>query len=271
MNAAAVRIVLIDDQIVVVEKPTGVPSVPARTPLDPPDVATLLRTLPALAGEEEEDGSRGAERILEAAHRLDRDTSGLLVLARTRAARAALGMAFERRLVRKTYLAVTQGRLPQIAGTIHLPLAADPWRPPRQRIDPIQGRLATSRWRVIATATDGAASPEDCALSLVELEPVTGRSHQLRAHLAWLGAPILGDRLYGGGGLGPAGRKENGSRGPAAFGTPDRLCLHACSLEFPHPTTGRTVKLVAPATLGGTLIWKALQPAADARRKSVAL
>ena len=97
------RVVLIDDQIVVVEKPAGMPSVPARTPLDPPDVARVLRTLPEFAGEE--------GGLLEAAHRLDRDTSGLLVLARSRAARGALGLAFERRQVRKRYLAVVQGRL----------------------------------------------------------------------------------------------------------------------------------------------------------------
>ena len=200
------RIVFIDEHVVVVDKPGGMPSVPARTPLDPPSV------MERLAG-----GVGGVEAV----HRLDRDTSGLLVLARTPAARAALGSAFEHRHVRKVYLAVVAGALPADAGTIHLPLAADPDRPPRQRVDPILGRRAESRWRRLAEATDGGRR-----LTLVALEPVTGRSHQLRAHLAWLGAPISGDPLYGAGG-------------------PPDLALHAARLSFPHPADGRPIDVHA--------------------------
>jgi len=205
---AAVRIVSADPHIVVVDKPGGMPSVPARTPRDPPAVAAVLAA---------EWGP------LEAVHRLDRDTSGLLVLARTAVARVALGRAFESRQVAKRYLAVVIGGLPAAAGTIHLPLADDPDRPPAKRVDPVLGRRATTRWRVVATSHAG-----DVTRTLVELEPVTGRSHQLRAHLAWLGCPISGDPLYG--------RRDGAGR----------LALHAATLEFPHPDDGRVLRLAAP-------------------------
>jgi len=204
-------IVFADEHVVVVDKPAGVPSVPARTPYDPPSV---VERLAATLGP------------VEAVHRLDRDTSGLLVCARTHEARATLGRAFEARQVSKTYLAVVAGGLPSDCGTIHMPLAADPFAPPRQRADPILGRRAESRWRRLARmAGDGRW------LELLALEPITGRSHQLRAHLAWLGAPIVGDRLYG---------------GPCAAG----LALHASRLRFPHPAAATWIECEAapPAT-----------------------
>jgi tRNA pseudouridine32 synthase/23S rRNA pseudouridine746 synthase len=217
----APTIVLLDEHIAVVDKPAGMPSVPARTPLDPPSVVERL--------------AAGVGAV-EAVHRLDRDTSGLLVLARTPRARAALGRAFEHRDVRKAYLAVVAGALPVDAGTIHLPLASDPDQPPRQRVDPILGRRAESRWRRLAEAADGGRR-----LTLVALEPVTGRSHQLRAHLAWLGAPIAGDPLYGAG----------GSTG---------LALHAARLAFPHPADGRLIDVHAtpPAVRPWSLFGAAL-------------
>ena len=202
--ASALRIVFIDDDLIVVDKPSGMPSVPARTPLDPPDVARVLAA------------SYGP---LEAVHRLDRDTSGLLVLSRS----------FEARAISKRYLAVVHGTPPANEGTIHLPLADDPDRAPRKRVDPIGGRRATTRWWTRARRAAGSTAGCGDPLTLVELEPVTGRSHQLRVHLAWLGCPLVNDRLYGRGVDGP-------------------LALQAMSIAFSHPRTAVPLSLsVAPA------------------------
>jgi tRNA pseudouridine32 synthase/23S rRNA pseudouridine746 synthase len=210
-DGGRIGIVYADADLVVVDKPSGMPSVPARTPHDPPCVAAHLHT---------------AYGPLDAVHRLDRDTSGLLLLARSTAARSELGRAFEARTVRKRYQAIVHGRPDQDEGIVHLPLASDPLRPPRSRVDPILGRPATTRWRLLE------ASPVPGRhWSLLELEPVTGRSHQLRVHLAWLGMPIVGDRLYPP--VGAAAKEP-----PTA-----RLALHATWLAFPHPRDGRLVEV----------------------------
>jgi len=218
-GAAAVRVLYVDADVLVVDKPPGVPSVPARTPADPPAVVALLREVYG---------------PLEAAHRLDRDTSGLLVLSRSTAARVALGRAFESRTVSKRYEAVVEGVPATSSGEIHLPLAADPDRPPRHRVDPIAGRIAVTRWRLLEHG-DAADGPR----SWLELEPLTGRSHQLRVHLAWLGMPIVGDRLYG---LDDRLCVHTGAR-PAA----ERLALHAAGLIFPHPADGRPIFIESPS------------------------
>ena len=205
---APLQVVMADDDVVIVDKPSGMPSVPARSPLDPPDVAAVLA--PQFGP-------------LEAAHRLDRDTSGLLVLARSSAVRAELGRAFEAGLVAKRYWAVVHGMPLQPVGEVHLPLADDVVRPPRKRVDPIMGRRAVTRWRTLRSTVAGDR------FTLVELEPLTGRSHQLRVHLAWLGCPIAGDRLYG-----PTTRPEA------------RLALHATALVLPHPRDGRRLSLSSP-------------------------
>jgi tRNA pseudouridine32 synthase/23S rRNA pseudouridine746 synthase len=194
-----------DDWLLVVEKLPGMPSVPARTDHDPPSVIERLRAA--------EPGG-----FLEAAHRLDRDTSGLLVVARSAESRRRLALAFERGLVWKRYIALVEGSPPADSGTLHLPLARDPDSPPRQRVDPVMGVRATTRWRLLQAGVTKACGHEDRA-SLLELEPVTGRSHQLRVHLSWLGTPIVGDPLYGRRSKRPIGR----------------MLLHAASIDLPHP------------------------------------
>lgn len=212
-----IRVVYADAFLVVIDKPAGMPSVPARTSLDPPCVAVQLHA---------------AFGPLEAVHRLDRDTSGLLVLSRSPEARVALGRAFEARAVRKRYEAVVDGVPDRDEGIVHLPLAADPRRPPRSRVDPILGRPATTRWRRLATGV-----VHGRRRSRLELEPITGRSHQLRVHLSWLGLPIVGDRLYGTM-IGPPATHGDGA---------GRLALHAGWIELPHPGDGRPVECTAAA------------------------
>jgi tRNA pseudouridine32 synthase/23S rRNA pseudouridine746 synthase len=159
-------------------------------------------------------------------HRLDRDTSGVLLLARHREARVRLGRSFEQGLAEKRYLAICHGRPPKDEGDLHLPLAADLSRPPCQRVDPIHGRRAQTRWRLLATDES-----RDEHRSLLELEPRTGRSHQLRVHMAWLGTPVVGDRLYG---------RQPGDCLP-------RLALHAAFLAIPHPRDGEPISFLAAA------------------------
>lgn len=154
-------------------------------------------------------------------HRLDRDTSGLVLFARTPAAQRHLGLQFERRHIAKTYRARVHGWPPE-TGRIELPLAADWPNRPRQKVDPVAGKPAVTEWRVLSREPDGTAR--------LELYPQTGRSHQLRVHMASLGYPILGDPLYG----------------PAEGQDARRLMLHAHRLRLRHPQGGTPLDLVAP-------------------------
>jgi tRNA pseudouridine32 synthase/23S rRNA pseudouridine746 synthase len=164
--------------------------------------------------------SRAQERWPEVrlVHRLDRDTSGLILLARDATTHRALSAAFAERRVRKTYLAVVQGLPADRGGVINQPLARIATRPPRYGVVPLEqgGKPALTRWRVLRRFEGS---------SLLLLQPRTGRSHQLRVHLADLGHPVLGDPLYG---------------EPAAA---PRLQLHAAGLQLLHPATGKPLHL----------------------------
>jgi tRNA pseudouridine32 synthase/23S rRNA pseudouridine746 synthase len=152
-------------------------------------------------------------------HRLDQATSGLMLFGRGAAAQRALSVAFAERRVAKRYEAVVLGLVADDSGTIDLPLSCDWPNRPRQQVDPVRGKPSLTRWRVLSR--DAAA-----LTTRVQLEPITGRSHQLRVHLAAIGHPIVGDTLYA----------------PAA-GQAARLLLHACELRLPHPHDGRTLVL----------------------------
>lgn len=194
----------LDDHLIVADKPSGLLSVPGRAPENQDCVVTRLQAVypDALT-----------------VHRLDMVTSGLLLHARGKAMQAALSQLFERRLVHKRYVALVEGHLQGASGEIELPLRCDWDNRPRQMVDFDLGKPAHTRWQRLG---------HEGACSRVLLEPVTGRSHQLRLHLASVGHPIVGDVMYG--------------AQPAA-----RVCLHAAELGFTHPVTGQVMACQSPA------------------------
>ncbi len=148
-------------------------------------------------------------------HRLDQATSGVMLFGRGAAMQRALSITFAERRIAKRYQAVVQGVVDADDGEIELPLAADWPNRPRQQVDRVRGKPALTRWRVL--------SRDDAGTTRLQLEPVTGRAHQLRVHLAAIGHAIVGDTLY------------------APQAQASRLMLHACELRLQHPVDGRTL------------------------------
>lgn len=195
----------VDAHLVVIDKPSGLLSVPAKPPGSQDCAEARLRAI-------------FAEILL--VHRLDRDTSGVMLFARTRLAQRHLGWQFERRQVHKRYVARVAGRVAGETGQIDLPLICDWPNRPRQMVCHERGKPAETAWRVARREADA---------TRLDLAPRTGRSHQLRVHCAALGHPILGDPLYG----------ESASA--------DRLQLHAAEIGFRHPDGGAPVVFRSPA------------------------
>jgi tRNA pseudouridine32 synthase / 23S rRNA pseudouridine746 synthase len=207
-----------DGALLVLVKPSGLLAVPGR-------------------GEDKQDClSRRAQAQWPDAlvvHRLDMSTSGLVVMARGMDAQRALSRAFELRQVHKRYQAVVAGRLvnPQPDNgwnTIDLPLAVDWINRPRSKVCLETGKPSLTRWRL---AEPQSPAEHTGVATRVELEPVTGRTHQLRVHLQALGHPIVGDALYA---------------APAQQALSHRLLLHADMLELPHPVTGQRLRFHSP-------------------------
>lgn len=196
----------VDAHLLVVEKPAGLLSVPGRTP-ELRD-CLMLRVQAAFPD---------ALTV----HRLDQVTSGLMVIARGAAMQRALSMQFEQRQVAKGYEALVEGIVEADAGEIDLPLIADWPNRPRQKVDLDTGKPSLTRWSVLMR--DAASSR-----TRLVLEPVTGRSHQLRVHLTNIGHPIVGDGFY--------------DAAPAV-----RVCLHATRLALTHPATGVWQEWLSPA------------------------
>ena len=196
------KILYADDALIVAEKPAGLLSVPGRGEHKQDCLVTRVQVQYPDA------------RIV---HRLDMDTSGLLVLARGAEMHRRLSMAFEARTVGKRYFALVHGFVLSEAGEIDLPLIVDWENRPRQMVDHERGRRSLTRYRVIERSDEGGE-----AVTRVELEPVTGRSHQLRVHMMSIGHAILGDSLYA---------------PPASAVRHRRLHLHAAAIDFPHPET----------------------------------
>lgn len=211
MHPVDLTVLYADDAMLVLDKPAGLLSVPGR-------------------GEDKQDclSARAQRQFPDAliVHRLDMATSGVMVLARSAAAQRSLNHAFASRTVTKRYIAIVDGHLaspPETWGVINLPIIVDWPNRPRRVIDHQQGKPSVTRWRVLSHN-----GPLDT--TRVELEPVTGRSHQLRVHLLALGHPIVGDALYG---------------SPRVQAMANRLLLHACSVELPHPVTTEPMRFVS--------------------------
>ena len=217
-----------DDQIIVAEKPSGMPSVPGldgRLSLEQ-WLMQQERTCP---------DEKHPDYKITAVHRLDMDTSGVLVFAKTPEAESNLKKQFEEHTVRKTYMARLRATdsCEMTEGAIELPLSPDYDERPRQKVDFKQGKHALTEYELVRENPDGTTD--------VLFHPVTGRTHQLRVHSAHhlgLGRPIVGDRLYGGWSISnnAEGQCANASQGQAT-----RLHLHAFSISFRHPSTGEDV------------------------------
>jgi len=208
----AIEALYADDTLLVLDKPSGLLAVPGR-------------------GTDKQDclSARVQARYPDAliVHRLDMATSGLMVMARGASAQRALSQAFAAREVNKRYIAVVFGRLEAPLegwGIIDLPIIVDWPNRPLRIVDHQLGKPSLTRWRVLGYEENGTSTR-------VELEPITGRSHQLRVHLRELGHPILGDALYA---------------PPDVQAQASRLLLHAGSLGFVHPATGEWLMFECP-------------------------
>jgi RluA family pseudouridine synthase len=224
----AVEVVFEDDDLLAVNKPPEVSLYPTRRHRTGSLIELVHRAR-----------SRRMGAPPSPCHRLDRDTSGLLLFAKNLPARAHLGRQFEERTVRKTYLAVVAGSIGDECGEIDLSLGRDPSSRVEIRMAPrAGGRPARTRWKVIFRGV---------GRTLVELSPESGRQHQLRAHLAAIGHPILGDKLYlGGDALFLASLERELTAEEIASLGHGRQALHAWRLELEHPRDGHGVVVEAP-------------------------
>ena len=197
----------LDNEVVLVNKPAGLLSVPGKGPhLADCLIARVQAAFP--------------DALL--IHRLDRDTSGVMIFALTRHAQRHLGLQFEKRMTKKTYVARVWGVPAEKTGTVDLPLIVDWPNRPRQMVCHETGKSAQTDWRVVKDEGDTAR---------VRLTPHTGRSHQLRVHMLSLGHPILGDPFYATG---------------AALEFP-RMMLHSEELRFKHPDGGQSTRVRSKA------------------------
>ena len=196
-----------DDDILVLDKQSGLLTVPGKDPSLWDCIEYRARKTWPTAG---------------IVHRLDKDTSGVLVMALNKRAHGRIGSQFEHRKTTKAYIARVAGIIEADSGLVDLPLATDWANKPRQRVDYEHGRPSQTEWTVLEREADA---------TRVRLHPLTGRTHQLRVHMKAIGHVILGDAFYG---------------DAVTIAAADRLQLHASELGFTHPTTGEFRTFIAP-------------------------
>ena len=197
-----------DDHLLVLNKPSGLLSVPGKAPHHKDSLQLRV------------------QRVFPTAtivHRLDMATSGILVMALNKASHVAISRQFELRQTSKSYIARVDGVVELDHGSVDLPLICDWPNRPKQMVDHERGKKALTHWQVLSRGEEE---------TLMKLTPVTGRSHQLRVHMLSLGHPILGDRLYA---------------HPRALSKASRLQLHAQQLVFLHPYTAQPLDFVCPS------------------------
>jgi tRNA pseudouridine32 synthase/23S rRNA pseudouridine746 synthase len=192
-------VIHLDEQILAVNKPSGLLSVPGKALEHRDCLETRVKTA-------------YPDALL--VHRLDMDTSGVMVFARTKVAQRHIGLQFQKRQLQKTYVARVRGHVAKDSGTVDLPLIVDWPNRPLQMVDFERGKPSVTDWTVLARE-DG--------VTRMQLRPLTGRSHQLRVHMRELGHAILGDRFYA---------------DAATIAAADRLQLHAQTLRLRHPDGG---------------------------------
>ncbi len=210
-SQAPIRIVYEDRDLLLVDKPHHLLSVPGRHPLNHDSV--IRRLQPRYPD-------------VQAVHRLDLDTSGLMVVPKRRESLSELGRQFQRRQIEKEYTAIVWGEMEDDWGEIELPIATDWPNRPKQMICEERGKHALTRFEVLNRGDNR---------SLVKLMPVTGRSHQLRIHMQSLGHPIIGCDMYA---------------HPEALEASDRLLLHATRLKLCAPSTGNWLSAFSPIPFG---------------------
>lgn len=201
-------VVYIDHDILILNKPSGLLCVPGRKPEHKDSLESRVR-------------AEYPNALI--VHRLDMDTSGIVIMAMNTEAHKNLGLQFEKRKTDKEYIARIWGHVEEDSGHIDLPLICDWPNRPLQKIDLTRGKDARTDWEIIEREVDN--------VTRVRLHPITGRTHQLRVHMAEIGHPILGDDFYA---------HDEGLKAA------DRLQLHAHKLMVTHPTEGKEVWFEAP-------------------------
>jgi 23S rRNA pseudouridine1911/1915/1917 synthase len=219
------RILYEDEHVAAIDKPAGMVVHPAPGAWRGTVVNALLHR--GLVGAPATNALSERPGIV---HRLDRETSGVLIVARTATAHRALSEAFKSRTVKKVYQAIVLGTPRRAEATLRWNIGRHPRERKRMSIRAHTGREAITRYTVTESFL---------GIAHLRVEPETGRTHQIRVHLAAMGHPVLGDALYGG-----RGGRALPARGPAKEFT--RHALHASEITFPHPMTGRSLSIAAP-------------------------
>lgn len=209
-SASELPVIYEDEHVLVLNKPAGVLTHAKGEITEEFTVADFVR----LRMTEKDTTNRPG-----IVHRLDRDTSGVIICAKDNETKSKLQKQFQERKAHKTYLAIVRGTPKKLAATLDLPIERNPKKPSTHRVG-VNGKSAVTRYEVLGT---------NSTYSVVRLHPETGRTHQLRVHMAYIGTPIVGDRLYG------------TEKSPI-----DRLCLHAEQLEITIPVSRRETFAAAP-------------------------